>query len=736
MCRPLTIAALAAALLAPALRAQRARDLSLEACFGLDQFMLRQDVEPRGWVDAERFLAFDDQAGVWQARPASNPAAAEDFVPRDFRAAFAALPGLRDELIAEATAEADAFTWAKDHSGFVVAMANDLFWYDRGSGAARRLTRSPAEEVGADVSPDGSLVAYVQGGDLFVVPVDGGEPLPLTADGSELVLNGRLDWVYQEEVYGRGNFKAFWWSPDSTRIAFLKIDQTPVEELVIPNDRPGRAVAEHIRYPLAGEPNPIVALGIADVGGGPVRWVDMGEWRQADPLIVRVTWRPDGSEVFYQVQDREQRWLRMLAADATTGGYRPVFMEGSPCWVEPGVEPLFLKGGEEFLWLSERDGFEHIYRYRADGELVGRLTEGRYDAEKIVHVDEAGGRVYFLSDKDAPTQQNLFAVGLAGGAVTRLTTDDGWHEVDFAPDGSRLVDEFSAIDHKLRRTVRDADGNVTARIVESDDRALAAFGVQRPEFVTIPARDGFPMEALVIRPRNFDPAKKYAVLCHIYAGPKTPQVLDRWSWRDFLWHCRMAQRGYLVFLCDNRSASGKGRESACAAFRSFGQSELRDLEDGVDWLLGQGYADPERVAIWGWSYGGYQTLYNLTHSKKWSVGVAVNPVTDWRFYDSIYTERYMGLPQTNVEGYSKGSVLEAAANLNGHLLLVHSTMDENVHMRNSLALSFALQQARRSFRFMPYPHVRHGIEDFAQQLHLFDTIEAFLDEHLDGGRPR
>lgn len=727
---------LASFLAGAGLVAQEQRELRLVDCFALDSSLVPDHDEPIAWLDAQRYLVFGaiEKGGntthTFFAQSSKDGQERAVFVDPNWIDTLAALPGLRRADLDSALDSAEKFTWAPDRRGFVVNVNRDLFWYDRLHDVARRLTRNTEEEVGEQVSPDGTMAAFVRGGDLFVVALDAGDELKLTSGGGPNLLHGRLDWVYQEELYGRGEFKGFWWSPDSTRIALLRLDESRVERIAIPDDRSGRATVEELVYPLAGEPNPVVDLGVVDVAGGEVRWFDMGQWAHDDPLIVRVTWHPSSKQVWFQVQDREQRWLEMVAGDAADGAMRLVFREDSPCWVESSPEPVFVRGGDEFLWISERDGFAHLYRYKTDGSLVGRLTSGEWEVDKLLSVDEAGGFAWFLSEGGDWKSQNLWRVGLAGGTPERITRDDGWHEVVLAPDWNSYTDEWSRIDQPPTTTVRAIDGTVLRTIAKARTELLNSYRLSKTRFVTIPARDGFALEGVIIEPRDFDTRQRYPVLFMQYSGPHSPAVLDRWRWRDYLWHQRMAQHGWLVIYVDCRTSSGKGRRSACSGFRRFGQLELADHEDAMDWLVKQGQADPNRIAIWGWSYGGYQTLYDLSHSRKFAGGIAVNPVTDWRFYDSIYTERYMGLPQGNVDGYSRASVLESAGELHGELLLVSSTMDDNVHSRNSTQLVWSLEQAGATFRYLPYPRVRHGIEDIRQQLHLFQSMEAFLTERI------
>lgn len=699
--------------------------------FRLEYFLHLQGLQPKGWLDADRLLVFTGQPGGpqhWYAvdvrSKKRSPLLPRQRVEQELVAAGAkpdALAALNDD---------DHWIWNADHTRCVLDVGLDLFVCGL-DGAVHRLTETPeqAEEI-VQWSPDGARVGFVRGNDLFVVPADGGKEIAITTGGGPERFFGKLDWVYQEEVFGRGDFRAYWWSPDGTRLAFFELDESPVQEFTLVSDTPARPEIEVVNYPKAGEPNPIVWLRTASVTGGESTKFDVARYPDEDRLIVRVQWAPDGKEVFFQVQDRAQTRLDMLAGDPATGQVRVVFREASDCWIEPGQDAWWLAGGAQFVWPSERDGYRHLYRYRRDGTLLGPLTKGEWQVEEVLAVDEAAGVIWFEGDKASPLQTHLFHVGIETGEVVQVTQGRGTHDVTLAPGFATFVSVWSSAEQPPVTRVYDRAGKELAVLAEPDPRVLAPFALTPPEFVQVPARDGYAMDAMLIKPRDFDPAKRYPVVQLTYAGPHTPRVQDEWGGRDLLWHHYLAQHGYVGFVCDNRSASGKGRTFAKACWRRLGSSELQDLEDAAKWIAAQGIADPQRIAIWGWSYGGYQTLYNLTHSTLWACGVAVNPVTDWRNYDTIYTERYLGTPQDNPEGYERSSVVAAAGNLHGELLLIAAAMDDNVHMQNSLQFLHAMQLAGKDCEFMVYPRVRHGIESLEQQLHLFGKFERFLKKHL------
>jgi dipeptidyl-peptidase-4 len=710
----------------------------------IDMFALTRKVTTSapdlgGWLDARTLLLFapaapDAPFPSWIAQDVLGGKAAQFTDPKKILAAFDAVAGGPSrEAVVDALGDVDGYLWTEDHARFAVTLQGDLFAYDREADLVTRITHGPADEIGAQWSPDGRLIAYSRDGNLYVATAAGGPERPLTAGGGPDDWYGRLDWVYQEELYGRGNFQGFWWSPDSRRLALLHFDETPVEEFTLVSDIPTRPTVERENYPKAGDPNPIVELGVVEVGGGEPIWFDLSRYGTQDLLIVRVSWHPDGKHVYFEVQEREQKWLDLVSGDVETGEIEIVLHEESPTWVEAAVVPEWLADGEQFVWRSEKDGWAHLYLHEKGGKLVRRLTEGEWEVDELVGIDEATGTVLFVGDKGDVKQNHLFEVGLDGSGLKQLTEERGWHEIDANDDLSLFVDDHSNVMSPRTLSVRRRDGEVLGTLARTDADALAAYDLIEPEFVQVETRDGFVMEAMLIKPEGYVEGQRYPVLAHVYGGPHLPRVVDRWRARDFVWHQMMAKRGYLVWVLDNRSASGKGRISADASYRDLGTSELRDQEDGVRWLVDNGYADPERIAIWGWSYGGYMTLTAMLRSELWAAGIAVNPVSDWKFYDTIYTERYMGLPQTNVEGYARNTLLTKASNLKGDLLIVVGTMDDNVHMQNSLSLMHELQKAGKQFRFMAYPRVRHGIADLEKQLHLFAMMTDFVEEAIGPG---
>ncbi len=645
------------------------------------------------------------------------------------QAAFAALPGVTAED-ARQLANRGNYDLNPAETAVLINWSNDLFYYEFGSDRAIRLTSGPEEEVGEGFSPDGRMVSFVRGNNLYVEDLSmQRRERALTSDGGDKILNGRLDWVYQEELYGRGNFGAYWWSPDSTTIAFLRFDENPVPEFTVVDHIPYPQNVEITPYPKAGDPNPIVKLGVVSAAGGDIRWVDTFKYQPADLLISRVAWSPDGKKVVYQAQNREQTFLDVNYADAKDGKSTNVIHETSKAWVGINEEPIWLKDGS-FIWASERDGWEHLYHYSADGKLMRQITEGKWEVRSIEGVDEKNGFIYFTATEHSHIAPNGYRIKLDGSGLTRLTMTEGSHRVDVSPAHSYFIDFWSDLNTPSQVRLYDAAGKLVRVISENKVDALKQYKLGAAELLQVKTRDGFVMEAMMIKPPDFDARKKYPVMSFTYSGPHAPQVRNSWGSQTYMFHQLLAQKGYIIWVCDNRTASGKGLESTWPVYKNFGELELRDLEDGLTWLKSQPYVDGSRIGMWGWSYGGFMTSYALTHSQSFKIGIAGGTVADWRDYDSIYTERYMQTPQNNPEGYKKSSPTNAAKNLHGKLLLIHGSIDDNVHMQNTMQFVYELQKAGKQFQLMLYPKSRHGVNDPLLLKHMRQMMLDFIVENL------
>jgi dipeptidyl-peptidase-4 len=641
-------------------------------------------------------------------------------------AAFTALPGFKKDD-ARRLSNQSSYQMNPQETAVLINFANDLFYYEFGSDRAIRLTANPDEEVGEGFSPDGRMVSFVRGGNLYVEDLSmQRRERALTRDGDDKILNGRLDWVYQEELYGRGNFGAYWWNPDSTKVAFLRLDEHPVPDFPVVDHIPLDQRLENTPYPKAGDPNPIAKLGVVNAAGGDITWVDTKKYLPEDLLIVRVGWFPDGKKVWFQAQNREQTFLALNTANPDDGKSTNLFRETTKAWVEVVDDGLQWLNDGSFLWLSSRDGWQHIYHYGADGKLIKQVTKGDWDVRAIDDVDDAKGTVHFSGTEHSYIANNEYAINLDGTGLTRLTSTEGNHRASFNSNSSYFVDTWSDVNTPTQVRLYDASGKLVRAIDENKVDALAQYKLGKVEFVNVKTRDGFTMEAMMIKPPDFDPSKKYPVWSYTYSGPQAPQVRNAWGATTFMWHQMLAEKGYIIWMCDNRTASNKGVNSAWPLYRNFGELELRDLEDGFTWLKSQPYVDGSRIGLWGWSYGGFMTSYSLTHSQTFKIGIAGGTVADWRNYDTIYTERYMGTPQDNPDGYWKSSPVHFAKDLHGKLLLIHGAIDDNVHMSNTIQFLYELQKAGKQVQLMVYPKSRHGVTDPVLVKHLRQMMTDFI----------
>ncbi len=622
------------------------------------------------------------------------------------------------------------FSPARD--AFLLTIGDDLYSYNISTQRAVRLTSAPGTRSETTFSPDGRSVAFIKDHDIYVAGLAATGERALTSDGNAQLLNGTLDWVYSEELYGRGNTRAYWWSPDSAHIAFLQLDERPVPEYTLIDDLPYHPEIERWDYPKAGDPNPIARLGVISMATGSIRWIDTTSY--TDFLIVNVGWTPDSREVVYQIQNREQTWLDLNRAGADRGAPRRVVREKSQAWVvrwlDASVDPIWLKDGS-FLWLSERAGWRHFYHYAGDGKLIRQVTKGDWEIRRTHGVDASGTWVYFSSTAHSPIGLDLYRVRVDGRSLQRVSATAGRHQVFVNPSRTLFLDSWSDVSTPPQVRLHATDTQALVRVVDANPTpTLTAHGLATPELMQVTARDGFVMEAMMIKPPDFDPAKRYPVYQFTYAGPHAPQVVNGWGGTEFLYQQLLAQRGIIVWICDNRTASGKGMESAWPLHKNLGALELQDIEDGIDWLKRQRYVDGTRIGMAGVSFGAYMTLYALTHSRTFAMGIAEGAISDWRSYDTIYTERYMGLPESNPDGYRRSSPRFRAANLSGELLLVHSTLDDNVHPQHAMQMAYELQRAGKPFRMMMYPRAAHGVSETQPVVHLRRMMLDFTVQNL------
>lgn len=603
-----------------------------------------------------------------------------------------------------------AFEWNPRDGTILVPLSGDL--HVLRDGRLERLTHTDEAELDPRWSPDGRSIAFVRDGALHVLR-DGVETA-LTPEASGKTRCGVAEFIAAEEL---GRHEGFWWSPDSTRIAYVRTESQQVPLFHMHDYLAPRGEPLPQEYPRAGDPNVLWWLCVVPAAGGEptVMKVD-GEY------LVRVDWMPDGG-LAVQVADRPQRRLTLHRCDPATGEARALLEETDDRWVAFHDDLRFLRDGR-FLWSSERSGRRHLYVGGRGG--LRPITSGPWDVAGVVHVDEAKGVVHFMGSRDGPLERHLYRVRLDGSGLARVTRERGWHGVDASRDGRRFVDTWSRATAAPAIAVLDADGATRAVLGRSAPVALP-----EPEFVTVPAADGTPLRGMLWRPRRYD---RGPAIVHTYGGPGSQLVADRFGGATALWHARMVARGYTVFVLDNRGCGGYGRDACRRVSGRLCQLEAEDQRAGALWLARQEGVDARRIGIWGWSYGGTMALQCLLEAADaFAAGVAVAPVTDWRDYDTAYTERYLGLPDENPEGFAKGSPVTRAHELERPLLLVHGFRDDNVHFRGAVAFLDRAQQAGRAIEADFYPRGAHGIGDKNVRKLLFRRIERFFDEALAGG---
>ncbi len=623
----------------------------------------------------------------------------------------------------------------------VYEQSDDIVLLDLRSSEVTPVAITDAVEKSARFSPDGRWLAFVRDNDLYAWDVRKQTEKRLTAGGSETLMNGTVSWVYWEELLGRVD-QGYFWSPDSTSIAYLQSDDSGVGTMHYVDFEPDLPKLIKQRHPKAGEANPRVRAGVVSLEDAKTTWVDLGSYPYE--YLARIKWLPDSRHVAVQTLNRPQTTLDLFIADALSGETRHVMRETDAGWVNVHDDLYFLENGN-FIWASERDGYAHLYQFDANGDLVNQVTKGEWALrpsggaagmdQSVAFVDDDQQHIWFTALEKASTERHLYRINIDGSGMERLTAEEGAHQIWFRPDGEYYLDASSALDRPPSLSLHRPNGEFQAMVTAAADDIPQRFDLQRWEMMTVNARDGKSMPAMMLKPRFFDADKKYPAVVYVYGGPSAPTVVNAWGRHArMMYHQLLADQDVVVFYVDNRSAAGKSKIDANTIVRQLmGPVEINDLLDGVAWLKSQPYIDDARVGIWGWSGGGSMTLHAMTSSEEFAAGVAVAPVSDWRYYDTIYTERYMKRPQDNEEGYELTSHAKRAADLHGRLLLVHGTYDDNVHPQNSWRFADELIEAGITLDMMIYPMRKHGIADDAAQLHIYKTMVEFWQRNFELG---
>jgi dipeptidyl-peptidase-4 len=641
------------------------------------------------------------------------------------------------------------YQFSRDGSKLLFPLGGDLHLYDLAAPpgkAARRLTNDAAAETDPKFSPRGRYVSFVRDQNLYAIELASGREIALTRDGGGLVRNGMAEFIAQEEM---GRDTGYWWSPDEKRIAFTRTDDSGVLEVERFEILAEGAQAYRQRYPAAGTANTKIALGVVALDGGNVRWIDLGP--DEDIYLARVDWFPDNEHLLVQRQTRDQKRLDLLRADAATGATTLLFSETSDTWVELHDDLAFLRKQDAFVWGSSRSGFHHLYLYANDGRLIRPLTAGRWSVTPagasgrgLLGVDESRGVVYFVATEKHPTERHLYRTSLDTKdpeRVTRITREDGWHDIALAAEAGIYVDQHSSFTQPPQVSVHRVDGRRLGYVLEnrldaSHPYAPYAETSAPPELGTLEAADGQTLYYRLDRPARLQPGRRYPVVIDVYGGPHGQRVRNAWLGHprtmDGLWRNYLNQEGYIVFSLDNRGTGNRGTAFDAPIYRRLGQVEVEDQIRGVEYLRTLPYVDPERIGVFGWSYGGYMALLCVLRAPDaFAAAVSGAPVTDWRLYDTHYTERYLGDPRTDPAAYDAASVFAWVDDLRRPLLLMHGMADDNVLFTNSTKLMGVLQAKNEPFELMTYPGAKHGLLRHRDTgVHAYSTIARFLDAHL------
>jgi dipeptidyl-peptidase-4 len=618
------------------------------------------------------------------------------------------------------------YQWAPDGAGILFQGPTALAWLEVKSQTARTLVTGNAAISDPKISPDGRFVSFVRDHNLWVVNLADGKEREITQGGTEEIRKGELDWVYPEELDCK---TGYWWAPDSSAIAFLEMDERKVSQYPLVDFSSPSGEAEMERYPAAGGANPIVRVLAVSLNGGEPRVMDIGA--ETDIYIPRVNWLTDSQHVAIQRLNRTQTTLDLLIDDTSTGKSRAALSQSDANWINISDDLYFLKDGKRFLWSNEQTGFRHVYLYDLDGKQLAQLTKGEWEVSAVDAVDETKGLLYFTATEKSPLERNLYRVAFDGTGFTRLTKEEGTHAAVFAPQAATFYDTYSNAATTARQDLLRADGSRVAAINENKIAELADYHLSPVEFLRVKSRDGVQLNASIIKPPEFNPQKKYPVLVYTYGGPHAQVVRNAWGGANFLWHELMAQKGYIIFSVDNRGSAGRGHAFESPLHFRLGAQELSDQRDGVQYLKSLPYVDTNRIGIWGWSYGGHMTLHAMFEAgDDFKVGFAGGPVTDWRYYDSIYTERYLGLPQKNEKGYQDSSPVKYASQLKGKLMIAHGTGDDNVHFANTLSVINDLIEAGKYVEVLAFPGRGHGVSDPPARRILMQRVTQFFLDNL------
>lgn len=622
-----------------------------------------------------------------------------------------------------------SYQFSKDGSALLFPLGGDVYFHKLGQKGVIQLLDTEAFETDIRLSPQGNFISFVRDQNLFVKNIETGKEQAITTEGGDAIKMGMAEFVAQEEM---GRMTGYWWAPDESHIAFTKVDESPVDIITRSEIYADDIKMIEQRYPKAGTPNVEISLAVQNIESGERQWVDLGD--NKDIYLARVDWMPDSQTLTYQWQTRDQQTLELKAFDIVSKTQNLLVKETSDTWVNLHDDLTFLNDSEQFIWASERDGFKHLYLFNKDGSLVRQLTSGDWVVDDIEAIDEDKGLVYFSGRKNTPLESHIYTVGLDGGNVERISTRDGYHNASFAADASIYVDQFSTANRPPQVSLHQANGEQITWLEENkldDKHPLTPYlkNWNEPEFGTLQTDDNATLHYRLYKPQNTD--KKHPAIVYLYGGPHAQMVTNRWGGNRSLLLQYWVNQGYVVFTVDNRGSNYRGKGFEDPIYKKMGSVEVDDQIAGAKFLQSLPYVDGERIGVHGHSYGGYMTLMAMFKAPEYfKAGVSGAPVTDWRLYDTHYTERYMGNPKTDDKAYTDASVFPYAKDLKGDLLIYHGMADDNVLFTHSTRLYKHLQDEAIVFETMDYPGKKHSIRGKQTGIHLYKTITNFFNRSL------
>jgi dipeptidyl-peptidase-4 len=604
----------------------------------------------------------------------------------------------------------------------------NYYFYDLTNSKLTFLSKAGKQRL-ATFSPDGTKIAFVRDNNLFVVDLATGKEQQITKDGKiNEIINGASDWVYEEEF---GFSKAFFWSPDSKKIAYYRFDESNVKEYQLTYYGDLYPEQYKYKYPKAGEDNSKISIFVWNVNSGKSVRVEIG--KEQDIYIPRVKWTEDPNILAFYRMNRHQNKLELLLADAVKGTSHIIYSEENKTYIEINDHWYFLKNDSGFLLTSEKDGFRHIYLYTMEGKLIRQVTSGSWEVTDIAGIDEQNKKLYYVSTEVSPLERNLYSIGLDGKNKICLTPKKGYNVPEFSNKCLYFINRWSDINTPPVSTVNKPDGSEIRTFQDNAKlkETLKDYGFSKAEFFTFPASDGNPLNGWMLKPADFDPLKKYPVLFTIYGGPGSQTVMNLWGMVSS-WDQLLAQNGIILVSVDNRGTGARGEAFKKCTYLELGKYETLDQIDAAKYLGSLSYVDKDRIGMWGWSFGGYMTLSCLTIGADYfKMGVAVAPVTNWKYYDNIYTERFMQTPKENSKGYESNSPINHAGELKGKLLIIHGMADDNVHTQNSIDFITALVAANKQFEMQFYPNSNHGIYTGKNtSFHLYSRMTEYILKNL------